>query len=510
MISAIIIEDELAIAKGLAKLIQKQPDFKVLSICSNGRDGILAIRKNRPALVFMDIEMPGMSGLEMLEALSAEDPQITEDTTFVILSGYSSFDYARTAVRLRVTEYLLKPISLEDLNRILDKVRKSQSSIRQRSMQASLTACLFGKEAVLPGAYTSLRGNLFTIVSIFRGPLRSHSLTEPFPGTELPQDGQDPSLPSGLGQTEGTPVLLPMGHFYPNETVYVIVEEKEKPDRSKVLDLIRALYDTYESGRVPVTCLYTSPLPEDTDLQSVLTDLHVDALATAIFSRSSIHQLKTLPDTEIRVSQKTRSLAGCITPSTDRKQLAPVLHSLVMHWDLSKATQLQLITDLRFLLYQVFSASSGPETFLPDAAELVAASSGYEDLEVRLRKAFTSILDDAGADPVLSPRDLAVSVKTWLDENYASDVVIGNFSEIFGYNEKYISSVFKAEFGVTPSKYLRSLRIETAKALMRHNPCTSLKDISEAVGYNDSFYFSKVFKSQEGISPSAYLQSLSP
>ena len=65
---------------------------------------------------------------------------------------------------------------------------------------------------------------------------------------------------------------------------------------------------------------------------------------------------------------------------------------------------------------------------------------------------------------------------------------------------------FKEEFGISPSKYIGELRIDMAKKLMDNNADILLKDVSEMTGFTDAFYFSRVFKSHEGITPSKYLQ----
>ncbi len=80
--------------------------------------------------------------------------------------------------------------------------------------------------------------------------------------------------------------------------------------------------------------------------------------------------------------------------------------------------------------------------------------------------------------------------------------------EKFGYNEKYIYTLYKAEFGITPGKYVCELRIDKAKRMMNENPYILLKEVSQQVGYMDALYFSRVFRVKEHISPSAYLQKI--
>ena len=103
-----------------------------------------------------------------------------------------------------------------------------------------------------------------------------------------------------------------------------------------------------------------------------------------------------------------------------------------------------------------------------------------------------------------SQQSLAKQVKNWLDMNFTTPITFKIFQDIFGHSEKYISAFFKAEFGISPSKYIGELRLDMAKKLMQTNPDILLKDVAEMVGYTDAFYFSCVFKYHEGIYPSQY------
>ena len=99
-------------------------------------------------------------------------------------------------------------------------------------------------------------------------------------------------------------------------------------------------------------------------------------------------------------------------------------------------------------------------------------------------------------------------MKEFLEQNYTQPLSSKVFNEKFGYNEKYITSLYKAQFGITPGKYICELRIALAKQIMRANPYILLKDVAVQTGYMDALYFSRVFKTKEGMSPSKYLQEM--
>ena len=117
MVKAIIIDDEMHCRKTLSILLKEYcPDVQIIEQCDNGEDGVEAIKKSKPDLVFLDIEMPRMNGFEMLEQFS-EIPFAVIFTT-----GYDQ--YAIKAFRFSALDYLLKPIDHEELKKAVLKVSK--------------------------------------------------------------------------------------------------------------------------------------------------------------------------------------------------------------------------------------------------------------------------------------------------------------------------------------------------------------------------------------------------
>lgn len=304
MIHVLIIEDEPAIARGLSLLITKNyPDFQISGICKNGRDGLQKILELKPELVFTDITMPVMNGLDMIEEVQRNHLH----TRFVILTGYADFEYARKAIHLGVSDYLLKPIDLKTLDDIL-------------------LSCL----------------------------------------------------------------------------------EQQK--------------------------------------------------------------------SETRLLQK-------------------------------EYLQFQLTADLRYYISAVIQ-NCHRDIVYPDVAEIVSTCYSYEELERELQYETDKICGFHSKTPGEELPSLARQVRNYLDRNFTQQITTKSFQDIFGYNEKYISTLFKSEFGISPSKYISELRLKMAKTLMQNNPDILTKDVAEMVGFSDAFYFSRVFKSHEGMSPSQFLKNL--
>lgn len=96
--------------------------FTIVSTAANGRQALAFLKKHPVDLVIADIQMPVMGGLELMEILRRDK---ISDAHFVILSGYSDFEYARQALRFDCMDYLLKPIMTDQLTQLLQKVQAS-------------------------------------------------------------------------------------------------------------------------------------------------------------------------------------------------------------------------------------------------------------------------------------------------------------------------------------------------------------------------------------------------
>lgn len=117
MYKILIADDEQLMRDALRIMIEKVPGFEVVFSVSNGEDAVELCRKEKPDIVFMDIMMPGMSGIEASKRIYANNPEIT----IYILSSYNHFDFAIEALRAKVKEYISKPVSCETIRTLLEK-----------------------------------------------------------------------------------------------------------------------------------------------------------------------------------------------------------------------------------------------------------------------------------------------------------------------------------------------------------------------------------------------------
>ena len=137
MYRILIVDDDVLMCRALEVMIKKVGDFEICGTASTGKAGIELFEKEVPDIVFSDILMPGLSGMEMI----AEIRQKSEDTTIYLLSSYTNFDLAREAVKLKVNEYLIKPVSINAITDLLTDYKTSR--------EGSISSVLSGLEDII-------------------------------------------------------------------------------------------------------------------------------------------------------------------------------------------------------------------------------------------------------------------------------------------------------------------------------------------------------------------------
>lgn len=123
MVKLILVDDEQLFLNSLAKYIAAQmPDFEICGCFHNGKEALAYMQKHEVDILITDVNMPEMDGLALVREAFFHFPNCTA----VILSGYSEFEYARTAIKYHVSQYLLKPVDYRELKSCLEELRKNR------------------------------------------------------------------------------------------------------------------------------------------------------------------------------------------------------------------------------------------------------------------------------------------------------------------------------------------------------------------------------------------------
>ena len=140
MYRLLIVDDEEDIRNGMSRGIPwKEWGFTVVGIAENGEEAVFLTEKEKPDVVLSDIRMPKMDGVELMQYLNDNLPEIK----IVILSGYNDLEYLNMAIKNQVTEYMLKPTDIDEFEQLFRKIRKNldeEKSRREELNQLKLAA----------------------------------------------------------------------------------------------------------------------------------------------------------------------------------------------------------------------------------------------------------------------------------------------------------------------------------------------------------------------------------
>ena len=501
-----LVEDERWALAELVELFKRYQPAHSIHAFSNGEDALLAAATVNPHLVMTDITMPGMDGLELIEALIGLYP----DAKGIVLSVHDQFAYAQRGVKLGVVDYLLKPVKKDVLYNAIDRAlqglvddsKKNDDRVCWSLMQQMLATDAANREVA-----DTLMGKRY--------------------GMALIQIDNKPAA-AGLGDTGAGLRTDELKSYFRHPRLRdqdlngLTIDPKRKVILAPVPD-----YEMTEVFQAGVAQLYGS-----------LTQRGAQAHVGYCFKETSKSlngcyegllktfesQLKFGQSTWIEPALHPRSEKGQLPELSTVWEKVRVLHMHLKQRDMVKGRetiqkianelcrrgmtvkQLTLfVNDLFYSLKYNLQASTRSEINLGKLQEDIGTMStftSYEQLTGWLtEKAFALMGEHVPADP--NPKGLVPVLMNWIHANYASDLSLQKFAFDNHISLSYLSRLFKTQTGFTFSDYVIRHRIAKAKELLEEGDAR-LSDVSSLVGYEDAKHFSHLFKKIVGESPHAY------
>lgn len=501
-IKIIIAEDEPAILRGICAAITMISDkFIISGTAYDGENALNLIQEHHPHIVITDIKMPLMDGLTLI----AEAKKQNSTAKFVILTGFAEFEYAKKAITLGVSDYLLKPVDPEELAKLLNGMKQEINSKSSQVQMEYIRSCFF-KRVLTDFTFNPLAHCSLHLLFSYYGSIVNNTYSEFNLSGEIVRN-LDTSFLDGIIEKYQLPVYSFRGNYY-NEFVYAIVTPSDK--KMDILPVVREIRENAKKSDTYVNFVLSAVVHSGEEIKDLMQNAYLFTLFHLPFGKNSflIQDDACTKKNAIEISDNIVALAGKFRPGTTENELKNILSQMTAWWQESDTTQFQLLADVRHIASAAIHVSPNASQILFDPTEIIASSDSYEELFENLLLELTKILFPEHIQQKKSSSQLVDDIRAYLDKNFTQQITYKVFYDIWGYNEKYITTLFKEAFGISPSKYITSLRLEMAKSLMIKNPQILLKDVAEQTGYTDALYFSRVFKNNEGMSPSAFIQSL--
>ena len=491
----LVVDDEPMAVRAICRVIEKNcPAFVVSGEAVNGKDALDKIERDIPDVVLTDIQMPVTDGLSMARLAREKHP----DLCFVVISGYQDYAYMREAIRNGVLDYLAKPIMPSSITAMMERVRLRLDLLFYERRNELLRRMSRGKqvEGALLRRYFPYRLFYAALVRENGLPRRLTSAEEP----ELFGTLQEPFCVFGRDSMEQM-FLIPE----PLLEGQLIVDYMEKTGRRQ------------RQEHSYVTMLYYgTPFAADQIHEKIQGLYHWLNVLSTVGKSQCIdldHIGKGLNDQTAPNEEKLEEFLHELKGYEQTRQYDRLRQRIAMAydtWAVQERPQLWLENVTRRLAHFIRQEDPRGNSLLESEYQLEEAFYYATDMTMlreNLENLFYWFGDEQKAKPKVDSPEFFRGVEDYLKRHMAEPLSLESLSGRFCISQAYMSKLFRKYSGQSYNRYLTQLRMEQAKELMQKNPDLFVRDIALLVGYQDQFYFSRIFRSYTGKSPADYLKS---
>lgn len=498
MIKIMLVDDEPSAIKYLKTIIeQKTQGFEVIDTAENGIEALQKIEFSYPDIVITDIKMPVMDGLELCSNIKSKYPYIK----MVLISGYQEFEYARKAIKEGVIDYLLKPVSIDSLVELLNKLK---DMIEEENYNNQIN--IF-KRIIYDSNINEIEKRYF--------------INKRF-GIAVLREGGIPLHFSSIVYFNDKHSILPTAIL--NEKKIWLFEGRDQKEFIFVFSPDDLDFKAFENTLkdlikfIDKECYYT--------LVFKMKYFYLEEIRNVFFEIIKILEENiTLGISQIIYDEQNNKKDNVkkskpLDTTLEKKieffvsnllfdRLKEELEKNIKQWVQEKQTILWIGNTLNYILY-ITKKHLNIKDFSNDNIKFMLDEALY--LSKNTEQLITSICNIIDAlirenEEMTNKKDtekLLNSISNYIENNISQQFTVQSICQMFGISPTYLNVLFNKHKKMPFNKYLTNIRIEKAKKIIVDNPEIPLKDISEMIGFNDQFYFSRVFKSLTGFSPSEF------
>lgn len=526
MYRVMLADDEGIVLDSLKMMIDKNfPGQCQVMTAKTGRDVIELAESFRPDIAFMDIQMPGINGIDAIREIKKSIPLVE----FIVLSAYDKFDYAKEAINLGVLEYINKPFNTKMITEVLEKAMKQIDSKRKKRSDDLL-----------------LKEKMETVVPIIEnGFIYAIMFREYFT-----EDVENYKQLLGLTENCGCMLALVMGEDQHGNymTNAVGTSIRIQKNYAKVRELVKETWNcvvgSVSSNKIPVFVPMNDTKMEYEDRIEMIDvcrklarklkeaadisfrigigsvrklnesmDSYEEALKALVNSTGRVAHVDDLP-IQCRYDEKYpielekelfQSLESGKREECERSATKYFDWMLETYEDGNMSVRLKV---LEFVLWAEHEAyENGGMTYYFEDREnylpLVMNAEHDSDLKNWFVSHFGKACSDIATKKEEHENQIVLRAKEYIQENFHKDLSLDRVSRQLDLSSYYFSKLFKEETGSNFIEYLTNLRINRAKELLK-NEEYSMKAICTEIGYSDPNYFSRIFKKITGVTPTEY------
>ena len=528
MYKIMLADDEGIVIDSLKFIIEKEfGDECAVEFAKTGRSVIELAETFRPDIAVMDIQMPGINGIEAMKEIRKNNSNVI----FIVMSAYDKFDYAKESIKIGVMEYISKPMerskivaALKQAMAVVDGEREKRSIdlinkekmetvvpiienglIYSILMQEQLTENIDNYKTML-----SIEEDKAYMLALMCGDEQQGSRMTNAVGSSVKLHRHYQEIRSLIKEYFHAIVGSVMGN-----TLAVMVPYSGESDYNERIAQIEKARELVRELRKKLDLSCRIGIGREKEFKD-LSDSYQEALSALAITTGSVAHVEDLPIGCEYETDYPVELEHKLFESVEQGDLNNAVSSARQFFDWMTDTYPESFMEIRtkaleFVLWAEHLAyEKGGMTYQfrsrQDYLPFVMAAQE----PAALREWFSDKIMAACRNVISKRTEKSSSIietaKEYLKTNYAKDISLDDVSRIVNISPYYFSKLFKEDTGENFIEYLTAIRINKAKELLDSSEY-SMKEICAMVGYSDPNYFSRAFKKNVGVTPTEYKES---
>ena len=529
MYKIMLADDEGIVIDSLKFIIEKEfGDSCVIEYAKTGRSVIELAENFRPDIAIMDIQMPGINGIDAMKEIRNSNGNVV----FIVMSAYDKFDYAKEAIRLGVLEYITKPM---ERTRIIAALKTAMAQIdRERTKRKSELLIREKLETVVPiiesgliynmllqehfkediDSYKNLLGirqNHAYMIAVVCGETQEGNHMTNAVGSSVRIRNHESEVREALKEKFSGCIV---GSVMANKIAVMVPCEERSFTYNERIDLIEKSRELTRSLRKKTDVSFRIGIGSIRELPE-LRDSYREALDALVRTTGSVAHADDLTMHCEYEEDYPVDLEKKLFREVERGELNNATDSAKRFFDWMSENNPDSLMDIRlktleFVLFAEHIAyEKGGMTYIFNTRkDYLPTIMGMTDFS-SLKEWFVHKIQEACRNVLCSGTEKEMNLigiaKEYIHQNYSKDISLDDVSRSINISPYYFSKIFKEETGEGFVEYLTRIRMERAKELLTTTEY-SMKQICSMVGYADPNYFSRSFKKNVGVTPTEYKQ----
>jgi len=517
----ILVDDEDEVRGRIISKINPESGFDVVGIAGNGYDALELIEKLKPHVVLTDIRMPFINGIELAKIIRRDFPT----TKVAFISGYDEFDYAREAIELNVVSYLMKPVTSDDIEEFLKKLK---SSLDEEFNFLSNTRLIHKKyEDSFPQLIDSY-------LSAYRTK-RELSIDDVKHLKQYKLDFSDGNYLVGIigfsnhidvNTSEESKIFISSlidkvfenfnycHNFYiPNGVVYILEDKKIKSSRDIDLELYEVIKYCEEYQKISLKIGVSRCFNNFQEYPAAFRESEQAYGHSKYFNQGQIFYYDDIEEKErkqIVINESDLNEFEYILKYGEKKDIKENLDKIL---NTASKEDEDYILDPQLLIIKIANSlinfASSINANISDIisgriVEEMLTFKDVKDLKEFIYNAIIKLRNNNIKSQINRNEKVIEDIYKYIEQNYENpNISLESISDELNISISYLSMLLKKLRGVTFNKELIKYRMEKAKGLLKYSN-EKVIIISKQCGYNEVYYFSHSFKKYTGLSPKEF------